>query len=294
MTELRVVTYNTESGCRPGFHEHLQSFIVTKQPDVIALQEVHVAKKFDVPDTYMPEKPGKRIYPQRLRLLQELHKLYSDEYEFIFTPHINGLHDCERGPHQVAFCQVTMVRRKTWSISYVRRGLVFGSKYSFNTEHELAEGGAPSSKAAITVLITDVTKRHKVVVSNVHGLWWSRGKIDVPERFAQNLGIARQIEEVLEWEDTPYVLCVGDLNYRSDMVALGHLQGQPVFGSNGKVLNRAWGVSRTRTDHYLNWEKEPEADFMIASNELAQKALYLKAYLDSPSDHALFEGVFVL
>jgi len=141
-------------------------------------------------------------------------------------------------------------------------------------------------------LITDCSNNHPVVVTNVHGFWVSRGKIDIPERFVQNLGIAAQIDKVLAWQDTPNVLCLGDLNYRSDMAALHHLKQQTVFGTCGRVLNHDFCIDRTRTDHYTNWEKEPEADFMIASGWLADCAVFLKAHLDTPSDHVLFEGRF--
>jgi endonuclease/exonuclease/phosphatase family metal-dependent hydrolase len=292
MTSLTVATYNTESGCRPGFHEHLGAFIAANQPDVVALQEVHNALDILVPETYMPHNRGKRTYPPRLRLYQELCHLYGDDYELTFAPHIYGLHDCEQGTHDVAFGQVTMVRRQTWKVSYVQSGLVFGRDHAFNTEHLAGVSGKPSSKAAISVLITDCENNHSVAISNVHGFWVSCGKIDTPERFAQNLGIVAQIEKVLAWQDTPYILCLGDLNYRSDMAALRHLQGQTVFGTSGRVLNHDFGIQRTRTDHYTNWEQEPEADFMIASSPLADCAVHLRAHLDAPSDHVLFEGRF--
>lgn len=114
----------------------------------------------------------------------------------------------------------------------------------------------------------------------------------MPERFIQNLGIAKQIGDVLSESDTPLVLCVGDLNYRSDMTALEHLRSHPVFGDYGRILNHDFDISRTRTDHYLNWEREPEADFMIASSELADTAVYMKVHLDAASDHALLEAKF--
>jgi endonuclease/exonuclease/phosphatase family metal-dependent hydrolase len=288
---LVVASLNTESGCRPGFHRYLKSYIKSFKPDVIALQEVHLAQSANVPETFMPGKPGKRIHPQRLRLFQELSRQYRQEYKLLFTPHFYGLHDCEQGEHRVAFGQVTMVRRETWSVDYVRLGLVFGTEHRFNTEHEQEVDGLPCSKAAITVLITN-QKKQSVVVSNVHGFWLSRGKIDIPERFDQNLGIAAQIARVLEWQDTPLVLCVGDLNYRSNMKALDHLRNQSCFGGSGRILNHDFRVTRTRTDFYTNWEKEPEADFMIASSELANTTQSMKAHLDAASDHALVDATF--
>lgn len=294
MTSLTAVTYNTESGCRPGFHSHLQTFIAANTPDVIALQEVHSAQSSNVPLTYMPKNPGKRIHPPRLQLHQELCKAYERDYEILFVPHLYGLHDCERGEHDVAFGQVTMIRRQTWAVSHVHSGFVFGQAHAFNTEHKEGSRGKPCSKAAITVLMTDRANQHSVVVTNVHGFWVSRGKIDIPERLVQNLGIATQIKRVLEWQDTPNVLCLGDLNYRGDMIALEHLRSQPEFGANGRVLNYDFDVKRTRTDYYTNWERGPEADFMIASSPLADSTVYFKAHLDAASDHALVEARFKL
>lgn len=287
---LDVATFNTESGCRPGFHDYLQTYIETTKPDVVTLQEVHSARSADVPETFMPGNPGKRIYPQRLRLLEELRQRHEREYEFFFAPHLFGLHDCEQGEHDVAFGQVTMVRRQTWTVTHAESSFVFQDKYCFNTEHELGNAGQPCSKIAISVVIT--SHGHSVLVTNVHGFWVSRGKIDLPERFIQNQGIARQMSRVLSVVHTPYVLCAGDLNYRSDMQALEHLRSQPVFGSNGRVLNHEFEVNRTRTDFYTNWQNEPEADFMVASEELAQQAVSLKADMSARSDHALVQGRF--
>lgn len=287
---LVVDTLNTESGCRPGFHDYLEAHIENTKPDVLALQEVHSARSADVPETFMPGKPGKRIHPQRLRLLEELKERYEREYEILFEPNIFGLHDCEQGEHDVAFGQVTMVRRQTWTVTHVESGLVFQDKHCFNTEHELGSAGQPCSKAAISVVIS--SHGHTILITNVHGFWVSRGKIDLPERFVQNQGIARQMSRVLSVVNTPYVLCVGDLNYRSDLQALGHLRSQPVFGSRGRVLNHDFEVERTRTDFYANWPNEPEADFMVASEEMADLAISLRPAMETKSDHALVHGRF--
>lgn len=150
---LKVASLNTESGCRPGFHEYLKQFITYTEPDVIALQEVHSAANLSVPETFMPSNRGKRIYPQRLRLYQELCHRYGETFELLFTPNLHGLHDCEQGKYDVAFGQVTMVRRQTWKVVNSASGLVFLDEYTFNTEHGVVIGGMPSSKAAITVVI---------------------------------------------------------------------------------------------------------------------------------------------
>jgi endonuclease/exonuclease/phosphatase family metal-dependent hydrolase len=294
MPSLSVATFNTESGGRPGFHAYLNEYIEKEKPDVVALQEVHQALNADVPATFMPRQPGKRIYPPRLRLYQELVTRYDETYEIFYTPHLNGLHDCERGEHSIAYGQVTMVRRETWEVKYLKTGLVFGESHFFNTEHAEGSSGTPSSKAAITTLIRSRVSGECVLVTNVHGMWVSRGKIDIPERFTQNQGIAEQITAVLRLQDTALVLCVGDLNYRSDMKALKHLQTRPCFGANACVLNHKFGIVQTRTTNYTNWKAEPEADFMVASAQLATRASSLRADLTAPSDHALLEAKFVL
>lgn len=286
---FKVVTYNTESGSRPGFHDHLQQYITQAKPDVIALQEVHRAGAITVPITFMPIDPGKREYPMRLHLYYELLERYADSYNLVYCKHITGIHDLEPATFVVDFGQLLLVRKATWSISFTRSGHIYGQPGQFNME---ATGGTPCSKAAVSALLQSKVTGTQVLVTNVHGFWSQHGKVDILARFTQNLGIAHQMKRVLDVQPTPYVLCAGDLNYRSDMQALEHLRSQRCFGDDGRVLNHQFGINLTRTNHYSNWKREPEADFMIASAQLADAALSMKSYFDVPSDHALLEATF--
>lgn len=287
--DVIVVSLNTESGCRPGFHEYFEDYIHRVQPDIVALQEVHKPGATSVPVIYMPEDPGKRIYPMRLHLYIELMERHQHEYHFVYGGNIYGLHDLEAAPFPVQFGQVMMVKKSSFHIGHKRIGLVYGSEGSFNTEHS---GGKPCAKAAITLLLTHIKTQAKLLITNVHGFWSIHGKKDLPARYMQNFGIVSQMGSVLAAAPTTLILCVGDLNYRSDMGALEHLRAQPEFGVNGQVLNHQFGITRTRTDHYGNWQNEPEADFMIASSELAVYADDLTPHMDVPSDHALLEARF--
>ena len=117
----------------------------------------------------------------------------------------------------------------------------------------------------------------------------------MPERFQQNVGINQHHNRIKQasGHDT-LLLCVGDLNYRSSLSALEDLRRQNSFGQEGGVvLNHTFDIHCTRTSHYNKVDLEPEADYMIACPDLANKAVYLQADYEAPSDHASLIGRFV-
>jgi endonuclease/exonuclease/phosphatase family metal-dependent hydrolase len=286
-----VASLNCDAGGYPGFRDEFKKLIMDTEPDVLALQEVHQSVDPNVPEILMPKKVGKREHPMRLRLHNELAEDYSEQYRALYAFHLNGLHDYESSKYAVRYGQTLLVHKRC-KVIFSREDFVFGRVNQFNTE---SSGGLPAGKVALGVKLR--TQRGETVfVTNVHGFRSTHGKSDCPERFAQNKGIRHHLSRMLcEGEAEPNVLCVGDLNYRSDMLALEDLRCKYVFGPDGGViLNHQFGVKRTRTDHYRNWHNEPEADFMIASASMAQKTLGFRVNLDFPSDHGVVIGQFDL
>ena len=287
---LVVVSFNTESGGRPYFNEYVQTLVNEKSPDVLAFQEVHNATNSIAPRQFMPKDKGKRSYPIRLHLFSELKDLLGSEYRAYYAPHLVGVHDLERCDYDGWYGQALFVHKRCM-IDCFRSDFVFGRYNQFNTE---MKNGKPAGKVATGVSLV-IPSGQRLVLSNVHGFWSRLGKVDMPERFIQNAGIHKHFNRVKPVNvSDAYVLCVGDLNYRSDLLALEDLRLMPVFGKNGGVvLNHQFDVYRTRTSHYANWENEPEADYMIACINLANKAVYLKTDYEAPSDHAPLIGRFM-
>ncbi|MES2966977.1 MAG: endonuclease/exonuclease/phosphatase family protein [Patescibacteria group bacterium] len=284
-----AITFNTESGGRPHFHEYVKTLVAEKSPDVIAFQEVHNAQKPEAPTLFMPNDPGKRTHPIRLHLYDELKSLLGPTYTSYFAAHLQGVHDLEGCAYESLYGQALFVHTRC-VVDFFRSDFVYGRRNQFNTEHE---GGTPAGKAALSVSL-QIPSGEKIVVTNLHGFWSRHGKIDMPERFTQNKGIDWHVGRVLSaTAKDARLIVLGDLNYRSDLRALEDLRAKSLFGSEGGiVLNHQFDVVRTRTDHYSKWEQEPEADFVIACPRLAENAVYLKPDLQAPSDHASVIGRF--
>ncbi len=287
---LVVVSFNTESGGRPHFDEYVKTLVAEKSPDVLAFQEVHNAITPNAPRYFMPKDPGKRTYPVRLHLFSELRKLIGNDYIAYYAPHLIGVHDLERCDFDGQYGQALFVHTRC-AVEFFRGDFVYGRFNQFNTEHN---DGKPAGKTAAGVSLT-IASGQRLVMSNVHGFWSRRGKVDMPERFEQNAGINHHLNRIKNAvaNDT-YLLCVGDLNYRSDLQVLKDLQRQQAFGYDGGiVLNHLFEIDRTRTSHYDKVATEPEADFMIACKYLAEKAVYLKPDYEAPSDHSPLIARFV-
>ncbi len=283
---LTVVSLNTESGSRPGFHDSLNQLVTDFSPDVLMLQEVHQAYDIFVPETFMPADPGKRAYPMRLKLFNEMTQLLEFGYNAFYAPHLFGLHDIEESPHNVGYGQAVFVKRDTWTVSMYHTGMIFGKFNEFNQEKV---GGKPSAKAALSLRLQNSNLSKQVVLTNVHGFWSRHGKIDLWNRYRQNKGINTHGLALCARGIKPYIMVSGDLNYRRDMKALEHLRRQPLFGADGGViLNRQddWKIHSTRTAHYANREAEPDADYLIACRDLTEKVVHVKVRMDFPSDHA--------
>ena len=289
-SSLVVVSFNTESGGRPHFHDYVKTLAVEMLPDVIAFQEVHQATKPYAPRTFMPKDPGKRVYPIRLHLFAELKELLGDEYTAYYAPHLQGVHDFERCEYAGLYGQALFVHKRCL-IKFFRTDFIFGRFNQLNNE---SKGGKPAGKVAAGVHCV-LPSGHKLILSNIHGFTSRRGKQDMPERFMQNDGINRHLKHIKSAvANDSFVICVGDLNYRSDLQALEDLRLKPMFGEfGGVVLNHTFGVACTRTSHYDNVALEPEADFMIACQKLADHAVYLKTDSDAPSDHMPLIARFV-
>ena len=287
---LVAVTFNTESGGRPFFDDYVSTLVAEKSPDVIAFQEVHNAVSRFAPRYFMPKDPGKRTHPIRLHLFNELVTLIGEEYIPYYTPHLIGVHDLEPCNFDGRYGQALFVHKRC-TVEFFRKDFVYGRFNQFNTEYEQ---GKPSGKAAAGVSLL-IPSGQRIVVSNIHGFWSRLGKVDMPERFEQNAGINNHLKRLKSAvASTPLVLCVGDLNYRSSLLALEDLRKQPSFGyDGGVVLNHQFEIIRTRTSHYKKVDIEPEADFVLVCRALADKAVYLKPDYEAPSDHAPLIARFV-
>lgn len=284
------ISFNTESGGRPHFDEYVKTLVTEKSPDVIAFQEVHDATKTNAPRYFMPKDPGKRTHPLRLHLYSELKQILGDKYRSYYVPHLIGVHDLERCDFEGRYGQALFVHNRC-QIEFFRSDFVYGRFNQFNTEHK---NGKPAGKAAAGVSLI-IPSGQRLIASNVHGFWSRLGKVDMPERFEQNSGINHHLKRLKSYstKDT-FVLCVGDLNYRSDLKALEDLRTQPMFGyDNGVILNHKFDLYITRTEHYANVDKEPMADYAAACRNLADRAVSLKADLEAPSDHAAIIGRFI-
>ncbi len=290
-----VISQNTEAACRPGFYEYLSSKVNFYQPDVIALQEVHLTygQGMNLPERIMPVDPGKRIYPIEVHQFHKLKRLFKEAYFCYFAPHMGGLHDYDPTPLNVLYGQALFLKRTTWRMLTYNTNFIFGQFDQLNTEKI---GGTPAGKAAQSALLEHVETGSQVAIINVHGFTSQQGKVDIPHRFVQNVGISNHLSQVIsKTHPAPYKLLVGDLNYRSDkMTALEHLRTQPVFGRDSEVLNERFGVTQTRTAFYRDWQTEPQADYMVACSKMAERAVYFKAELDALSDHALLRARFWL
>jgi endonuclease/exonuclease/phosphatase family metal-dependent hydrolase len=245
-----AITFNTESGGRPGFDDYLTQLRDEHRPTIICLQEVHSRFSCSVPEYMMPLDPGKRVYPVRTNLFRTLQKSFGDTWVSNFAAHLVGFHDLEATPN-VLYGSATFINQQRCFIHHIVSSAIYRD---FNKLNEEASGGLPCGKVATAVLLTPHGSEQNIIVVNVHGFWSRRGKIDMPERFEQNNGIATLVHELRQTPrgKTAEVLVMGDLNYRSDMSALLHLASHhQLWGTGGGVvLNHQFGITRTRTDFY--------------------------------------------
>lgn len=291
---FELLSSNTEAASRPGYYQFLAEMVTAHQPDVIALQEVHSTYGAGclLPPVMMPVDAGKRKYPIRVHQFAELKTWLKADYFCYFARQMIGLHDLEPQPDGVWYGQALFVRRCGWTVCNYHTDAIFGQPNQCNQEKI---GGTPAGKVAISVLIEHRLTGLKMALTNVHGFWSMHGKKDLPSRFEQNYGINQHLGAVIpSGTAVPYRLLVGDLNYRSSMNALEDLRQQEVFARAGVILNHEFAITKTRTNHYLNWEAEPEADFIITTSELAHRAVLMKSELTTPADHAIIRARFVL
>jgi endonuclease/exonuclease/phosphatase family metal-dependent hydrolase len=97
-------------------------------------------------------------------------------------------------------------------------------------------------------------------IMNVHGLWNGKGKSDCPERLSQSLKIKHFVENV----KTPKIVC-GDFNLRPETESLKIIEQ----GMCNLIKN--YGIQTTRTSLYDKKDKEPFADYIFTSHEVAIK-----------------------
>ncbi len=285
MPKTTLLSFNSWSGSVPGFHSFLSN--ATRQADYLALQEVHRARHSRVPKLIMPQDPGSRSHPIRAHLARQLDERLSSRWLTIFTPHIDGCHDCE-SDERLQFGQYTAIRTQSFETICTARKFIYGRHNQFNTEQT---GGTPCGKVAIGNLLRRIGTDEYLAVVNVHGFWSQHSKRDMMERYEQNEGINALIERLRDRAPTDrvHVVVLGDLNYTSRMMALYDLAHQPGFGAGGGViLNHEYDITDTRTRLY--GKPIREADFAIVSRSLLPKVDNFQVHLDDvPSDHGLLE-----
>jgi hypothetical protein len=239
----------------------------------------------------MPSDPGKRVYPLRTNLREVIASTLGVDWHCRYAAHVDGYHDYTRA-QGVTYGQLSAVKLTEFAILAQRQVFIYGTFNQFNTERER---GTPSGKVAIGQLLRHEKSGEHLIVVNVHGFRSSYGKIDLPARFEQNVGINNLVCALLQIAGhlRPGIIVLGDLNYSDKMQALAHLAQQPCFGQlGGIILNPKFGIQRTRTGHYAKYATEPQADYMIASQRLADKVTGMWADPKTPSDHmAIFAEI---
>lgn len=282
---LRIMSLN----CWAGQHyADLMKYLLqaSYNCDVICLQEVHRCLDDTAVDRVMPQDPGTRTHPIRIKLFQELEQMLSSNFDCYFAPQLSGyLHDLERSEMNVEYGNAMFIR-KGLNMQAYESAIVFGE---FNQPNEQLVGGLPSAKSGQLVSLLHRKQIH--IISHFHGHWDQDGKVDTVHREQQSA----RVLEWLEGEKNNFpnqkiqLALMGDFNYTSDMQALARLRDSTVFGkTGGRHLNKGL-LTRTRyyTDNPAKKKSSKEAGHVIVSHGLANESdLFID--LEAPSDHAAF------
>jgi endonuclease/exonuclease/phosphatase family metal-dependent hydrolase len=194
---MRIMCLNAWGG---RMHAALLPYLAQATPDVLCLQEVIHSPATAKPElTYRDEN---RVLPQRTNLFAEVQRALPG-YHATFCPAAQGvLWDGEVAvPSQ-------------WGLaSYVHPRLaVIGQVQGFVHKDFSPEGyGAhPRSRAAHGVRLWDFEAGRAVAVTQMHGTWDPRGKLDTPERAAQARALLALAQSLAAPGDLQ-VIC-GDFN----------------------------------------------------------------------------------
>lgn len=131
-----------------------------------------------------------------------------------------------------------------------------------------------------------------ILFAHLHGLWRKSGKHDCVERDAQSVRIIHHLErrmyEVYTQGKPVHIVLGGDFNLTRQLRALKSIEEHMLFGEGGAiVLNDTVSDGyNTRTTHYPPEKETRQADFVLVSRSLDERAT-LHIDREAKSDHAL-------
>ena len=237
---MRIMFFNVWAGLLPKVTKYIQS--AAADIDLFCLSEVHnlhlPKNKHSDSKRYLPTQ-GKKGGEHELNLFRLLQEAVCDSHIGYYSPNLSGIHDLEESDMQVEYGLATFVRRNLSPFTY-RTGSLHRPLGQFNE-------GSPASRSVVSLMLP--YQGSHVLVGHMHGLWDERGKVDTPERFAQN---ARALEFLRQHRDFEArdarlpVLFGGDFNLTSKTAALRNLVKSKVFGPDGgENLNEKFAITDT-------------------------------------------------
>ena len=130
-----------------------------------------------------------------------------------------------------------------------------------------------------------------VLFAHVHCLWRNSGKHDCVERDAQSDRIVHHLQRRMFEVNTQgkpiHIVLGGDFNLTRKLRALKTIRDHELFGVGGAVIlnDHVTDGYNTRTPHYQADKETHQADFVLVSRSLTDRAT-LCIDRDVPSDHA--------
>lgn len=253
---LRILFLNTWGG---ELWDQLREYIIAEGPrfDILCFSEVHRLPNTDV-EFVTPKFPGGRkrdIFACQYDALRNLLPGHDGHYtahgEFM-------LHDLESHELPIRYGNAMFVSHSLPAF--------FASDMAFGQYSRMSRG----SPAPRTIQGATFKKGNDVyVVAHFHGLWTGGGKEDTEDRYRQSLKAGAFVTDLAlkarsQFGIHPKVILGGDLNLTSGTKSLRLLCEADAFGRIGRVLNHEFGITDTRTCHYLKGVRE--ADFAIVSH----------------------------
>jgi len=263
---------------------------VAREYDVCGLNEVLWHERTATVPTFAwssvrKNEPG----PYHLTLGNEIQEQLTATHHLFFAPNFTyqALHDRAPTSMPVWFGNLLLIKKSRFPNHQTTTHFCYGTG-NLNSE-TVIEGkvvsGLPASRSVIVTTL-HISAGYTVDIVFLHGLWTQKGKVDCPQRVAQNLYIQRAVAKHRRIHDCTSVgtVIIGDLNYTSKLKCFTDLcENISIFGGIGQNLNHIWGITDTRTAFYTRTERE--ADFVIVSESLIDHVNNFDAVDDIPSDH---------
>lgn len=236
------------NGWGGALHGEILPYLAASAPDVLCLQEVvHTPAS---PKDWLTYRDETRELPQRANFFRDVCAALP-EHRAIYCPAAQGvLWDGDTAiPSQWGLA--TFVRADFPVIGQIQR---FVHK-AFSPD---GYGAHPRPRAVHGVRLYDFAQARTISLTQMHGMWDPRGKIDTPERTAQAHGLIKAAQDLAEPGDI-VVIC-GDFNVEPESETLRLLTAT---GLTELVTSR--GFAGTRSSHYTKPRKF--ADYMLISDE---------------------------